>query len=359
MISRILTLVVLLSIFMAHNTFAEEQKCLKVSTKLSSFFVYKTNDTLQGLSVILSKRISEKLGYEKDPCFTVVPSIDNMVVDVNHNYDIAISAVSMTSDREKTVDQSLPYYDAGLTIATLDTELPWWKELWNLIVEIGSIIIGLLMFMLPMNLIIGYGICYFERNKNPDFQGPGFKTILFTGVYWAITTTTTTGFGDKAPITDKGKIFASMVMLISPLIWSIHSGIVSSTMTVMSLENQIYTPNDLLSEKVAGVYGTTSELFVNDKFAHGQMYDSIELAITALKNGEIKAVIYDQPTLKYHANNKLGEGKIEVMDNIFKKEKYVILVSNKKPKLKEKINQIILELLEEGYIEHLESSYLK
>lgn len=352
-------LLILLILFVSYvnESFASDH-CLQVATKQSSFFVYENNTHLQGLSVDLTKRISEKLGYENKPCFVQRNTIDEIVEDVNTDFDIGISAISMTSHREKTLDQSLPYYDAGLSIATLNSELSLWKKIWNSIVEISSVIISMLIFMIPANLIIGYGICYFEGRKNPDFQGPGFKTILFKGVYWAITTTTTTGFGDFVPKTHKGKIFASIIMLLSPMIWSMYSGIVSSTMTVMSLEEQIYTPNDLLTEKVAGVKGTTSQLYVEQKFAHGLMYDTIELAITALKKGEVKAIIYDQPTLRYHANNKLGEGKIEVMDDVFKKEKYVILVSDNNPELKEKINRIILELIEEGYIDQLESNYL-
>jgi voltage-gated potassium channel len=55
----------------------------------------------------------------------------------------------------------------------------------------------------------------------------GFDSIP-TGVYWAIVTMTTVGFGDIAPVTATGRFLASLLMLLGYGIIAIPTGIVTS-----------------------------------------------------------------------------------------------------------------------------------
>lgn len=63
-------------------------------------------------------------------------------------------------------------------------------------------------------------------------EGPanGFTSIPI-GVYWAITTMTTVGFGDITPHTDLGRFIASMVMLLGWGTLAVPTGIVTAEMT--------------------------------------------------------------------------------------------------------------------------------
>ena len=60
-------------------------------------------------------------------------------------------------------------------------------------------------------------------------EGPahGFTSIP-TSIYWAIVTLTTVGYGDLAPVTTLGKMFASMVMIMGYGIIAVPTGIVSA-----------------------------------------------------------------------------------------------------------------------------------
>ncbi len=62
-------------------------------------------------------------------------------------------------------------------------------------------------------------------------EGPenGFTSIP-TGVYWAITTMTTVGFGDITPKTDLGRAIASMMMLLGWGVLAVPTGIVTAEM---------------------------------------------------------------------------------------------------------------------------------
>jgi voltage-gated potassium channel len=67
-------------------------------------------------------------------------------------------------------------------------------------------------------------------------EGPehGFHNIP-TGVYWAITTMTTVGFGDITPKTDLGRFIASIMMLVGWGTLAVPTGIVSAEFTAQKL----------------------------------------------------------------------------------------------------------------------------
>ena len=66
-------------------------------------------------------------------------------------------------------------------------------------------------------------------------EGPdnGFTSIPI-GIYWAITTMTTVGFGDVTPKTDLGRFIASLMMLLGWGTLAVPTGIVSAELTASS-----------------------------------------------------------------------------------------------------------------------------
>jgi voltage-gated potassium channel len=70
-------------------------------------------------------------------------------------------------------------------------------------------------------------------------EGPenGFTSIPI-GVYWAISTMTTVGFGDIVPKTDLGRMIASFVMLLGWGILAVPTGIVTAEMTSHRLSEE-------------------------------------------------------------------------------------------------------------------------
>jgi voltage-gated potassium channel len=67
-------------------------------------------------------------------------------------------------------------------------------------------------------------------------EGPanGFTNIP-TGVYWAITTMTTVGFGDITPKTELGRFIASLMMLLGWGTLAVPTGIVTAEMTAQRM----------------------------------------------------------------------------------------------------------------------------
>lgn len=76
-------------------------------------------------------------------------------------------------------------------------------------IVIAAILMGALMYMV-------------EVNHNPRIQN------IPEGIYWAIVTLTTVGYGDTIPITHIGKLLASIVMIMGYGIIAVPTGIVTA-----------------------------------------------------------------------------------------------------------------------------------
>ncbi|MAR05645.1 MAG: potassium channel protein [Cyanobium sp. NAT70] len=79
-----------------------------------------------------------------------------------------------------------------------------------------------LFFVFMLQVVLGYCI-YVVESVNPETQ---FKTIG-NGVYWAIVTMTTVGYGDYVPQTGFGRLLAAVVMMLGFGIIAIPTGILT------------------------------------------------------------------------------------------------------------------------------------
>ncbi|QPN67888.1 ion transporter [Synechococcus sp. CBW1006] len=92
--------------------------------------------------------------------------------------------------------------------------------LWRAIVASRRKIIVFLMTMVLLVVIIGALMYLIEGESG------GFVSIP-VGIYWAVVTVTTVGYGDVAPVTPLGRFVASIVMLLGYSIIAVPTGILT------------------------------------------------------------------------------------------------------------------------------------
>ena len=83
-----------------------------------------------------------------------------------------------------------------------------------------------LVSVITLVMVIGSAMYLIEGGA----EGTGFTSIP-QGVYWAIVTMTTVGYGDVSPITPAGKMLASVVMIMGYGIIAVPTGIVTAELT--------------------------------------------------------------------------------------------------------------------------------
>lgn len=98
-----------------------------------------------------------------------------------------------------------------------------------------------LSFVLMVVLVMGTLMYVVEGPAN------GFTSIPI-GVYWAIVTMTTVGFGDITPQTEIGRFIASIQMLLGWGILAVPTGIVSAEFTAQRVRPTTRTCHECLSE---------------------------------------------------------------------------------------------------------------
>lgn len=90
-------------------------------------------------------------------------------------------------------------------------------------------IIVFFLFVLLLAISIGT-IMYLVENGEPNSN----FTNIPKGIYWAVVTMTTVGYGDVTPVTATGQFLSTVVMLLGYTILAVPTGIVSASMITQS-----------------------------------------------------------------------------------------------------------------------------
>ena len=77
------------------------------------------------------------------------------------------------------------------------------------------------------------GIHFFESEVQPDKFGS-----VFHGLWWAVVTLTTVGYGDVYPITTGGRLFTFLILMIGMGIIAVPPGIISSALSKARQEQE-------------------------------------------------------------------------------------------------------------------------
>jgi len=314
------------------------EKILLVGTKEAPPFSFKdSKGEWTGISIDLWESITAEMGlkyqYEEH---TVKGLLDGVA---NNTLDAAVSALTLTTEREKRFDFTHPFYNTGLGIAVQTKKGSVWKAVFREFLSTEFLeIIGVLIGTMIM---LGFIIWLFERKKNQKDFGGSAKEGIGSGIWWSVVTMTAVGYGDKVPRTLGGRLFATIWMFTGIILISTFIATITSVLTVSQLEYAIDGPEDLRMNTVGTIKYTTSEIYMQDNRIVYIPYDTVTEALEALNLGSINTLVYDAPLLQYFINQDY-KGKIEVLPNTFLRQDYGIALPHAS-EIREPINRILLK----------------
>lgn len=327
---------------------------LKIAVSPIAGYVQKTQaGAPEGFSIDVTKRVAAKL--LRQPTFVWTKNVEETLKAVQEGrVDMGVGAISVTAERERTLDFTHAYASSGLGMAVRAQPRSWWGRLGASLTK-GRLTIIFGFFLLIV--VAGHLVWLAERGKDAfsDRYFPG----VFEGMYWAIVTASTVGYGDKAPVKWAGRALAGLVIVISLPMFAIFTAELTSALTTSDLEAGIQSPNDLGDRPVAVVAGTTSAAFASRRGLSVVATSSVEEAVAAVESKQADAAIYDEVPLRSVVlkGAKARKVPVQVAASSFEVTPIAIAVASQSPLL-EPTNQALLTLVEAGDLAFLDAKWL-
>lgn len=272
----------------------------------------------------------------------------------NGELDLVVGPISITSQRVSKFRFSQPFYQSSLSIVSR-AESP---SIWNRISPFFSfkllIAVGVFLVILAF---VGMLLWLAERKQSPDqFPSTPLSGIL-NGMWLAIVTMSTTGYGDKAPITFWGRIIAGTWMVVSIIFATSMVAGIASTLTLSGLGSTTITNIEQLKGKnTATILGSPSEVFLKERHVSVVTVNELDEAFAKLDSREVDAIVYDRPQLlfylKSNGNNALHLAKAE-----YYKQGYGFAFPLNTDLVYD-ANRALLELSEDNIVERVTGYYL-
>jgi polar amino acid transport system substrate-binding protein len=316
-------------------------QAISVATYECPPFVMRDGDGLYtGLSIHLWEEIAQNLNVEYD--FVELPLDDLLAAAAEGSIDAGVSCVSITHEREETVDFSHSFYETHLAIAVREE---------GLLVTLKNIFSDsetLYWLVVVVLLASAVGAIYYllEHRINPKLYsrqtkaGQAVESFLL-GLL----------FITRGPInyyefkTLAGRAMTVMLAVLSTLFIASFTAVLASAFTIDRLRSTITGPRDLAGISSGVKAASTAGEYLDELGIGFRTFETVTDMLDALERGTIKAAVMDDPVVRYEI--KLGQsegryGRLSVLPYKFGLQNYGIVLPEGSD-LVEEINRALLE----------------
>lgn len=312
------------------------------------------NDGLTGFDIELWQYIASELGvdykYEPMEFSHMFEGLQRPTKQLYTQVDVAISGITITEEREETMDFSHAYWNSGLSIAVRKQAEPSFLDslasIWN---SKKKYVYWLAVFILTMAHIL-----WLIDKKDDEHISSSYIPGIFEACWFTLVTMTTVGYGDFAPKKWASRVITSIVMLAGIGLFGIIIAELSSDYTIKQLRSDIAGPKDLHGKTVATLRGTTSVSVLEKYGAVVVEVGSSETMFDKLMLERVDAVVYDTPTIMYYVNKY--NNRLMMAGDQFEPQHYGIALPQES-ELREEINRALLKVQEDGRYAQLYRKY--
>lgn len=306
---------------------------------LEPFVIVNDDGTFSGFSIDLIESIAQRNNWRVEwlPYETVAEVLDAVR---SRQADIGIAGISITAEREQTLDFSQPMFNAGLQIMTRSTGDNPGLGLLQTLLQPQFLLIPVIMAVVIV--LIGHVIWLVER-KNPEFPDE-YLPGVGEGMWWAASSLI--GAGDKMPKSTAGRLGALVWVITGIILISLLTANLTAENTIAQLQSTIAGIDDLPGKSIVTVENTTSAQWLQENDLRFRTVERIEDAYDMLERGSIDAIVFDSPVLLYYARTN-GRGTVTLAGSLFARQDYGIALPSGSAD-RERIDRVLLAMLEDG-----------
>ena len=328
--------------------FNSDSTIIRVGISGSSPFIMEKDGHLEGISYEVWEAVAGEAGWKftTDKFESVTEGLSSLQ---KGDIDVLVGPISITSSRAKTVRFSQPYFQSSLSILSNRTGGGWWDRIAPFFSR--QLLYAVVIFLFILS-IVGTFVWLAEKKESPEqFPSDPLRGIG-NGMWLAIVTMTTTGYGDMAPITFWGRVLTGIWMIISIIFSASLIAGIASTLTLTGIQgNVLNTVEQLSNRKVAVIKDSPGENFIEEYNAIPVEVNSLAEGYEMLKKKEVVAVVYDRPQMRYFLKKK-GDDKMHLSKAEYYKQGYGFATQLNSP-LSSKINIRLLELSEQNRLNRI------
>ena len=333
-------------------------QALRVGVSGSPPFVMKDGIALRGISLQIWDEAADRLNRPYD--LIQFPNTEaNVDAVVNGKVDLAIGPISITPGRlaNPKIDFTQPYFHGTedlllpLRAPSLLARLrPFFG--WAALSSAGGLM--LLLFL------VGNLIWLAERRRNAAQFPRHYLKGVGNGMWFALVTLTTVGYGDRSPLSKTGRTIAGVWMVMSLLaLSSITAGLASAfTVSLSRLDpTTIRESSDLRGKTVAVVNGTTSQTWAKIYGARAKSASTLNEAIALLGKGTVDGVLFDGAPLRYYLQQN-PEAPYKIAPFSLANQTYGFVLPMDSP-LRTPIDVVLLDMQRKGEVKKITDSLLQ
>lgn len=219
----------------------------------------------------------------------------------NREVDVVIGPVSISADRFSRFDLTQPWFRSTLSLLSRTDSLTPWERIKPFFSMRLLYAVSVFLFILA---VVGALLWLAERRSNEQFPAEPLPGIG-NGMWCAIVTMSTTGYGDIAPVTFAGRVIAGAWMVISIIFATTMVAGIASTLTLTGMGHTVIgTVDQLPGKRVAVLPGSPAKEFVVEHGGMPVQEKDLDAAYAALKAKQVDAVVFDRPQLLYLVRGK-------------------------------------------------------
>ena len=325
---------------------------VQVGLYVSEPFVMRAENGYTGMAVQIWEGLARDLSLTYD--YVPFDSFRSMLdATRSGEIDVAVTNVSITSDRAEELEFTQPWYDAGLRIMVNEDRRLGASSILGGLADAGFL--RAYAWLALVMLVATLGLTIYDRRFNKAF--PRRWTEGAAESFYTVMSVATSGRMPSRPnyFGWPGRIMQAIWLVCGVAILAFVTSSVTSVMTALTINNQIDSLHDLPGKLVGVRDGTRAEDVAREEGLEIQTFNGAEEMVQALLADNVDAVIADAPLLEYYAVSH-PDLPLDVVGAIFSPDKYGFALP-RDTTLDRRLTVEILDALEAEEIEHLRLEY--